>query len=139
MSPALSFTALASLFAQLPIIWHFGTVFGYWGAPPATRQDLFIRIGIFIVFSIVASVVAAIAMAAATGDEDFEPDEREQHILRRAELTGYYGLAVGILVIMWFVFAPWTPMQTANALIGAFALSEVIKLIAGFTYLKLGA
>ena len=30
-------------------------------------------------------------------------------------------------------------MQTANALIGAFALSEFIKLIAGFTYLKLGA
>lgn len=139
MSPALSFTAMSAAFALLPVIWHLGTVFGYWGTPPATRAELFIRIGIFVVVSIVASVAAAIAVAIATGEEEFEPDEREKHILQKAEMTGYYTLAFGAMLVMWFVFEPWTAMQTANALIAAFAVSELVKLFAGFVFLRLGS
>ena len=138
MSPAFRYTALVTFVSLLPIAWHFGTVLGYWGSPPETRPELFIRLGVFIGVTIIGSVITAILMAAASGEDEFEPDEREKLILRKAELTGYYVLAAGAVMIMWFVFTPLTPMQTANALIGAFALSEVVKIVAGFFFLKRG-
>ncbi len=138
MSPAMRFTTIVTLISFIPIGWHFGTVFELWGSAPETRTDFFIRIGIIIVGSIIGSIVGAIAMAIASGKDEFEPDEREKLVLRRAELFGYYFLAACICFLMWHVFDPMTPMQIANALLGAFALSEIVKLVAGFALLRRG-
>ncbi len=139
MSPAIRFTTLVTFVSFIPIIWHFGTVFEFWGHAPETRADFFIRIGIIIVASIVGSIIGIIIMGIASGKEDeFEPDEREKLIQRKAELFGYYFLAACICLLMWHVFDPMTPMQIANALLGAFALSEIAKLMATFILLRRG-
>lgn len=138
MSPALRFIALSTMFSLIPILWHFGTVFEFWGEAPKTQTELFVRIGIFVGFAIIGSIVTSILMAIATREDDFEPDEREKQVIRKAELTGYYILAAGVVLVMWFVFKPMTPMQTANALLAAFAISEVTKVFAGFLFLARG-
>lgn len=139
MSPALRFPMMISIFCLIAILWHFGTVFELWGHAPETRADFFIRIGIIIATSIVGSIIGGIIMGIASDKEEaFEPDEREIQIERKAELIGYYSLAAAICILMWHVFDPMTPMQVANALLGAFAHSELIKLLATFVLLRRG-
>lgn len=138
MSPALRYVVTASVLTLIPIGWHFGTVFGYWGEAPVTRADFFIRLGVIVAISIVANIIVSILMASSSGEEEFEPDEREKKVLQRAELSGYYVLAAGVVITIWFVFTPLTPMQTANALLASFALSEVFKLLVGVYFLRTG-
>lgn len=138
MSPAMRFTTLVTLISFIPIGWHFGTVFELWGSAPETRVDFFIRIGIIVIGSIVASIIGAIITTVLTGKEDFEPDEREALVLRKAELAGYYSLAACICYLMWRAFDPLSPMQIANALLAAFTWSEFVKLVAGFVLLRRG-
>jgi len=138
MSPALRYIVIATVFTLVPIAWHFGTVFEYWGTAPETRSGFFIRLGVIIALTIIANIVLSILMASTTGEDEFVPDEREKQILQKAELGGYYLLAAGVVVTIWLVFTPLTPMQTANALLGAFALSELFKLIVGVYFLRRG-
>lgn len=139
MSPALRFTAVTSSLITLLTFWHFGTVLGYWGAAPATQTGLFIRIGIFVGITIFGSIVLAVLTAMVSDVEEFEPDEREKVILQKTEQAGHLALAAGVVVVIWFVFTPLTPMQTANALLAAIVFGEIAKLLAGLFYLVRGA
>lgn len=139
MSPAFRYTALITVLSLIPIGWHFGTVLGLWGTAPNTRTAFFIRTGILIGLGIVVSIIVSIVLAAASGDGEFEPNEREKLILRKSELAGYYVLAAGVVLVMWFAFVPMTPMQIANALLAAFAISEAFKVVAGAVLFRIGA
>jgi len=96
------------------------------------------RLGVIIALTVIANIVISILLASTAGDDEFQPDEREKQILQKAELGGYYLLAAGVLLTMWFVFMPLTPMQTANALLGSFALSEIFKIFVGVYFLRRG-
>ncbi|MEL6693623.1 MAG: hypothetical protein AAFQ12_11420 [Pseudomonadota bacterium] len=138
MSPSMSFTVWMSGLLLLPFGWHFGTVFDLWGTPPATRAEFFIRIAIIVVLFVIASIVIAIMTASRTGDEEFEPDEREQIIVQKAERNGYYALSCGLVYIMWAVFEPMSAMDTANALLAIICFGEVVKIVSGLLYLRTG-
>lgn len=139
MSPAFRFTAVTSSLITGLTLWHFGTVLGFWGAAPQTQTGLFIRIGIFVGITVLGSIALAIFTALVSGTDEFEPDEREKLILRKTDLAGHLALASGVVVVIWFVFTPLTPMQTANALLGAIVFGEIAKLLAGAFYLVKGA
>lgn len=138
MSPAIRFETFVTLISFTLIGWHFGTVLELWGNAPETRVDFFIRIGIIVAGSIVASIVGVIILRLLTGEEDFEADEREALVLHKAELAGYYSLAACVCYLMWRVFDPMSPMQIANALLAAFTFSAFVKLIAAFVLLRRG-
>ena len=138
MSPNMSFTIWMSSLLLLPFGWHFGTVFGLWGTPPTTRAEFFIRIAIIVVLFIVASIIVAIMTASRSGDDEFEPDEREQIIVQKAERNGYYVLSVGLVYIMWVVFEPMSAMDTANALLAIICVGEIVKILSGLFYLRTG-
>jgi len=138
MSPSMNFTLWASSLLLLPFGWHFGTVLGVWGTPPATRTELFIRIAVIVVVFIVASIVVAIATASRAGDDEFMPDEREQIIVQKAERNGYYLLSAGLVFLMWAVFEPMSPMVVANTLIAIMCLGELVKILSGLIYLRIG-
>ena len=138
MSPSMNFTLWASSLLLLPFGWHFGTVFGLWGTPPATRAELFIRIAVIVVGFVVASIVLAIVTASRADDDEFMPDEREEIIVQKAERNGYYFLSVGLVFLMWAVFEPMSPMDIANALIAIICLGEVVKILSGLIYLRTG-
>ena len=73
-----------------------------------------------------------------SGDDEFEPDERERLIIQRAERNGYLFLSGGLVYLMWVVFAPLTPMQVANSIIAIICLGEVVKIVSGLFYLRTG-
>ena len=138
MSPNMSFTISASVLLLIPFGWHFGTVYGFWGAPPATREEFFVRIAIIVILFIVVSFVLAIISAVRAGDDEFEPDEREAIVIQKAERNGYYALSTGLVFIMWIVFAPMSPMDIANALLATICLAEIVKILSGLFYLRVG-
>lgn len=138
MSPSMNFTVWMSSFLLVPFGWHLGTVYGFWGAPPTTRTELFVRIGVIVVLFIIASIVLAIISASRAGEDAFEPDEREQQIIQKAERNGYFFLSAGLVYLMWVVFAPMSPMQIANAIIAITCLGEVVKIVSGLIYLRTG-
>lgn len=138
MSPSMNFTIWMSSLLLVPFGWHLGTVYGFWGTPPATRAELFVRIGVIVILFIIASIVVAIISASRTGDEEFEPDEREQQIIQKAERNGYFFLSSGLVFLMWVVFAPMSPMEIANAIIAIICLGEVVKIASGLVYLRTG-
>ena len=138
MSPNMSFTLWASSVLLIPFGWHFGTVYGLWGTPPATRAEFFIRIGSIVVAFVVGSIVVAIFAAIRADEDEFEPDEREQIVIQKAERNGYYALSTGLVVLMWLVFAPMTPMDIANALLAFICIAEIVKILSGVFYLRVG-
>jgi hypothetical protein len=138
MSPSMNFTIWMSTVLLVPFGWHLGTVYGFWGVAPATRTELFVRIGIIVVLFIIASIVTAILSASRSGEDEFEPDEREKQIIQKAERNGYFFLSCGLVYLMWVVFAPMSPMQIANAIIVIMCLGEVVKIVSGLVYLRTG-
>ena len=115
--------------------WHFGTVFGFFGTAPQTQSDFFIRLGFIIVAFLLSSVVTGIMMAKHD-DDALTPDEREEKITLKADRVGSAVVYLGLLVVMWLVFLPMTPMQTANAILAVVYLSELIKIGYGLFILK---
>lgn len=118
-------------------VWHFATVFGFIGSPPETRAEFFIRVGIIALAFLGTSAITAAIMANKT-DTNLEPDEREEQIYLRAERVGSVVVYLGLILLMWIVFAPLTPMQTANAILGIVWIAEFVKLIAGIRYIRHG-
>jgi len=137
MSRYMKFVIGAASVMLVLLGWHFGTVFGLWGAAPETQTEFFIRLGIIVTGFIIISIVSAI-LVGARSDDDLEPDEREVHIVRKAERNGGYVVMAGLICLMWFVFRPMTPMQIANAALGILSLGELAKIASGLLYLRQG-
>jgi len=137
MSHYMKFVVIASSIMMLAPAWHFGTVFGFWGHPPATQTAFFIRLGVIVAGFVIILTIGAVILAR--GDEaDLEPDEREVHIVRKSERNGGYAVSVGLLVLMWYVFAPMSPMDVANAALSILCIGEITKITSGLFYLKRG-
>jgi hypothetical protein len=117
--------------------WHFLTVFGFLGVAPATQTDFFIRIGSIIFGFIVVSSITTIMVGKKNSNAVF-PDEREEKIELKAERLGVVSLYIGLIVVMWLVFTPLTPMQVANAILVVVCITEIIKISYGLFLLKSG-
>ena len=57
------------------------------------------------------------------------PDDREEKIERVSESIGVLVIYGSILVLAWAAFAPLTPVQFVNGLIGVVAITELVKLL----------
>lgn len=117
--------------------WHFATVFGFIGTPPQSQTEFFLRIGVIFVAFLALSAVTA-TLISAKDESEVMPDEREEKIELKAERNGSVVVYLGLLVVMWLVFTPLTPMQTANAILGVVCVAELIKIVSGLLYLKKG-
>ncbi len=136
MSTHMKFVLGFSLLMFVPILWHFATVFGYFGTPLQTRADFFLRIGLFAAGFVTLSIVTATIISARLGNNEIEPDEREWLIETRAERNGGWILMAGLVGLMWFAFTPMQPMDVANAALAIIAVGEAVKIISGLLYLR---
>ncbi len=136
MSNHMKFVIGLSTLMFVPILWHFATVFGYFGEPPQTRGGFFLRIGLIAAGFIVVSAITASVIASRHGDDEVKPDEREWLIETRSERNGGWALMAGLIVLMWFAFAPMQPMDVANAALAIMATGEAVKIISGLVYLR---
>lgn len=110
--------------------WHFATVLGLLGSAPQTRGEFFVRIGLILIGFLIVSVLSAV-MVSKHSEREAVPDEREEEILLKTERIGVGTLYIGLLVIIWLVFSPLTPMQVANAVLAVICLSEFAKIVYG--------
>jgi len=138
MSAHLKLIVFLSLGLLMAFGWHFSTVFGFLGAAPVTQSDFFIRIGSIVLVFIVISVVTSV-MIAKKDENSVLPDEREEKIELKADRVGVGSLYIGLMMVMWFVFIPLTPMQVANAILAVVCVTEIIKILYGLFLLKRGA
>lgn len=112
----------------LAMIWHFGTVFGWFGVAPVGQIDMFIRLGIIIGATIISAVIAAHFIQAKT-TQPLLPDEREEKIERVSEAIGVLTIYAGLLVLAWCAFAPLSPVQMVNGILAVVAITELVKLL----------
>ena len=138
MSTYMKFIYGATSIMLLALGWHFGTVFGFWGAAPQTPVEFFVRLAIIVVGFIIISTVSAI-MVASKDEDAIEPDERETAIVRKAERDGGYVASFGLCVMMWMAFRSLEPMALANIALAFLSLAELTKITAGAIYLRRGA
>lgn len=135
MSTHMKYVIGLSVLVFLPILWHFATVFGYFGEPPQTRGEFFLRIGLIAAGFVALSIVTATVVSARVGEDVLLPDERERLIEIRAERNGGWALMAGLVGLMWFAFTPMQPMDMANAALAVVAAGEAIKIGSGLVYL----
>ena len=135
MSPRVRMIVGLSIGLLVIFGWHFATVFGVIGNAPQTRSEFFVRLGIIFVGFLVVSTIVAILQDKRNSKLNM-PDEREEEILLRTEQIGLYVVYAGILLVIWFSFAPMKPMQIANALLAIVCVSEISKLVYGLLVLK---
>ena len=135
MSSFMKTMTLVSILFLLAIGWHFGTVFGLFGTAPETQAAFFMRIGTIVLGIFIISVVAAIRIAKRDGTPPM-PDEREEKIELKAERNGVTAIYAGLLCLIWFSFAPMTPMQFANGILAVVCFTEIVKLLTAFFFLK---
>ncbi len=118
--------------------WHFATVFGYLGTAPETRADFFIRLGIFVGALVVLSIVSASVMIKSGNEDELDPDEREKIAELKAERNGSVFVMISMIILLWFILQPMSPMAIANSILGIICLGEVIKITTGLFYLRKG-
>jgi len=136
MSTHMKFVIGLSLLIFVPILWHFATVFGYFGTPLQTRGEFFLRMGVIAAAFIVLSVITSTIIASRLGSSEIEPDEREWLIETRAERNGGWALMAGLVGLMWFAFTPMQPMDVANTALAILAAGEAVKIVSGLLYLR---
>jgi len=136
MSTHMKFVIGLSTLMFVPILWHFATVFGYFGDPPQTRGEFFLRMGLIVAGFISLSMISGTIISARLGKNELEPDEREWLIETRAERNGGWFLMAGLAGLMWFAFTPMQPMDVANAALAIIAVGEAVKIVSGLLYLR---
>lgn len=136
MSTHMKFVISLSLLMFLPILWHFATVLGYFGAPLQTQAEFFLRIGMIAAGFIILSIITSTIISNRLGKNEIEPDERELLIETRAERNGGWVLMAGLAGLMWFAFTPMQPMDVANAALAIIAAGEAVTIISGILYLR---
>ena len=110
------------------VAWHFGTVLGLYGSAPVARMEMVMRLCVIVGVPVVSALVSAFAVQTKT-KTPLMPDEREEKIERISEGIGVLVIYMGILMLAWFAFAPLTPAQFVNGLIGVVAVTELVKLM----------
>lgn len=110
------------------MLWHFGTVLGLFGAPPAGQADMFIRLGIILGVTVGVSIAVAFVVEKRDG-APLLPDEREEKIERVSETIGTVTIYIGLLALAWFAFLPLSPLQFVNGILLVVALTELVKLL----------
>jgi len=138
MSSHLKMVIFLSLGLLAVFAWHFATVFEIIGTSPQTRMEFFVRFGIILVLFVIASAVTAIFVGWHNEDAVM-PDEREEKIELKVDRDGLLVVYGGMVLLMWFVFTPMTPMQVANALLAIMCFAEIVKIASGLAYLHGGA
>jgi len=137
MSIHIKMVVVLSLGLLMVFGWHFLTVFGFLGTAPTTQTDFFIRIGLILLVFFVISIITAI-MITRKEENAAQPDEREEKIELKTDRVGVLSLYIGLIIVMWFVFIPLTPMQVANAILAVVCVTEIIKILYGLFLLKRG-
>ncbi|KAA3614241.1 MAG: hypothetical protein DWQ01_00640 [Planctomycetota bacterium] len=79
-----------------------------------------------IVLTILGSILIAIPQAAS-GEDNFEPDERDTHIDRRGEMVGYVVFSVGVMGALGLTLAEVDHFWIGNAIY----LSAVVATLVG--------
>lgn len=135
MSAHIKMVVYLSLGLLAVFAWHFGTVLGFFGTAPQTQSEFFWRVGLILVGFFIVSVVTSI-LVAKNDEHGALPDEREEKIEMKAEQNGVFAIYAGLLVLMWLVFIPMTPMQVANGILAVVCFTEIVKLVSGLYYLN---
>lgn len=118
--------------------WHFATVFGFLGSAPETRSEFFIRLGIMIGVFVVLSINSASLMLKKGNEDELDPDEREKIVELKAERNGSVFVMLSLIILMWFILQPMSPMAIANSILAILCIGEIIKLSTGLIYLRKG-
>lgn len=79
--------------------------------------------------AIVISIVANIALTIFSGTKPQKLDERDRSIAARSDLVGYWVLSVGIIGVLFLVFARADQFWIGNAIYAAFIVSAVVSTI----------
>lgn len=110
------------------VAWHFGTVVGLYGFAPVEKTEMLLRLFVIVAVPVVSAFIASFAIQSRS-PTPLLPDEREEKIERVSEAIGVLVIYGGILVLAWAAFAPLTPVQFVNGLIGVVAITELVKLL----------
>ena len=138
MSHHVKMVVFLSLGLLTVFAWHFATVLGFFGNAPQTPNEFFIRLGIILIGFILASVITSILVIRRHNEAASLPDERETIIELKSDRVGVLTLYLGLLVLLWFIFTPMTPMQIANGILAVVCFSETIKIAYALYILKRG-
>lgn len=137
MSTHIKMVIFLSLGLLLVFGWHFATVLGFFGSPPETQEEFFIRFGIIVATFFLFTIVTT-QIIARRDEQAIMPDEREEKAELKAERNGGLVVYLGLLLLMWFVFKPMSPMQIANGILAVFCVAELVKIGSGIYYLRKG-
>jgi hypothetical protein len=137
MSVHIKFVVFLSLGLLLVFAWHFATVFGIVGSAPQTQGEFFIRFGIIVVVFVFFSITTSLIIARYD-EQAILPDEREEKVELKAERNGGIVVYLGLILLMWLVFKPLSPMQMANSILAVMCTAELIKIGSGIYYLRRG-
>ncbi len=128
---------VASVLAILAGLFNLGAYWGLFWTPPASGEELHLRIGISVAIIIVITVIAAILIGIANRDAP-ESDEREALIGLRASRNAMYIFAGGVTIIFLDAFEGHSPMDFAHMAIGIFVLAEAVRLASLLHYIRKG-
>lgn len=138
MSTHIKLIVFLSLGLLLVFAWHFATVFELFGTTPQTQDEFFLRLGIILAAFIFCSI-ATTQIIARRDEQALLPDEREEKIELKAERNGGAVTYLGLILLMWFVFEPMSPIQMANGILAVICVAELVKIGSGIYYLRKGS
>lgn len=129
----------ASLFAIIAGILHIGAYFGLWWSPAETGIQLYWRVGISVVFIVIAVIIVSI-ISASTNRDAPQTDEREAMIQFKALRNLAFTYSGGLAIILMEAFDGVSdPMALAHAVIGIFIGAEAVRLLSLGWYMNKGA
>ncbi len=126
----------------LAVFGFFGVrLWGFWDQPPmssafASATMVFALIGITVCM-IVINIASHVALGFYARPE--MPDERDRFIRLRGSRNAYGVLAVGIWCVLYLAIAGVPHGALLYAIMGAFALAELVRLGSQLVYYRLGA
>ncbi len=129
-------SAVAQL-AAIAVVFGF---FGYIGVRhQADAQTLRGTVGILMGITmgmIAVSIVSHIAIALYTRPE--KPDERDRIVELRGHRNGYLAMGVGVWCVLLLTVAQRPYSTLCYAILGAFAVAEIIRLASQLYYYRVG-
>jgi len=105
--------------------------------PPAFLDEYLSAVVLLVVVQIALHVIAAVA-TKASGDAETARDEREQLIELKANRFGYFIVLSGAVMVAGAIGMGAPGYWTANALVLAVALGELVRFGAQIVYYRIG-